>query len=75
MVRAVANDVGAFFFLINGHEIKGKTVGESEYNLRITLEEAEKHTPAIILIDEIDAIAPKREKVSLSFAVEIDVLT
>jgi transitional endoplasmic reticulum ATPase len=65
MVRAVVNEVGAFFFLINGHEIKGKTVEKSEYYLRAAFEEAEKHNPAIIFIDEIDAIAPNRERVRL----------
>ena len=41
-----------------------KLAGESESNLRKAFEEAEKNSPAIIFIDEIDAIAPKREKVS-----------
>nr|XP_018900427.1 PREDICTED: transitional endoplasmic reticulum ATPase TER94-like isoform X2 [Bemisia tabaci] len=54
IARAVANETGAFFFLINA--------GESESNLRKAFEEADKHAPAIIFIDELDAIAPKREK-------------
>lgn len=54
IARAVANETGAFFFLING---------ESESNLRKAFEEAEKNSPSIIFIDELDAIAPKREKV------------
>ncbi|KAF9974863.1 AAA ATPase cdc48 [Actinomortierella ambigua] len=62
MARAVANETGAFFFLINGPEIMSKMAGESESNLRKAFEEAEKNSPAIIFIDEIDAIAPKREK-------------
>merc|ERR1712142_1138144 len=62
MARAVANETGAFFFLINGPEIMSKLVGESESNLRKAFEEAEKNAPAIIFIDEIDSIAPKREK-------------
>lgn len=41
-----------------------KLAGESESNLRKAFEEAEKNAPAIIFIDELDAIAPKREKVS-----------
>ena len=53
---------GAFFFLINGPEIMSKLAGESESNLRKAFEEAEKNAPAIIFIDEIDSIAPKREK-------------
>jgi len=62
MARAVANETGAFFFLINGPEIMSKLAGESESNLRKAFEEAEKNTPAIIFIDELDSIAPKREK-------------
>merc|ERR1719230_1947979 len=62
MARAVANETGAFFFLINGPEIMSKMAGESESNLRKAFEEAEKNAPAIIFIDELDSIAPKREK-------------
>jgi len=62
IARAVANETGAFFYLINGPEIMSKLAGESESNLRKAFEEAEKHSPAIIFIDELDAIAPKREK-------------
>merc|ERR1712054_354309 len=62
MARAVANETGAFFFLLNGPEIMSKMAGESESNLRKAFEEAEKNAPAIIFIDEIDSIAPKRDK-------------
>lgn len=62
IARAIANETGAFFFLINGPEIMSKLAGESESNLRKAFEEAEKNSPAIIFIDEIDAIAPKRDK-------------
>jgi len=62
IARAVANETGAFFFLINGPEIMSKLAGESESNLRKAFEEAEKNAPSIIFIDEIDAIAPKRDK-------------
>lgn len=62
IARATANETGAFFFLINGPEIMSKLAGESEANLRKAFEEAEKNAPAIIFIDEIDSIAPKREK-------------
>lgn len=62
IARAVANETGAFFFFINGPEIMSKLAGESESNLRKAFEEAEKNSPAIIFIDELDAIAPKREK-------------
>lgn len=64
IARAVANETGAFFFLINGPEIMSKLAGESESNLRKAFEEAEKNSPSIIFIDELDAIAPKREKVT-----------
>merc|ERR1711998_41603 len=60
--RAVANETGAYFFLINGPEIMSKMAGEAESNLRKAFEEAEKNAPAIIFIDEIDSIAPKRDK-------------
>jgi len=63
IARAVANETGAFFFLINGPEIMSKMAGESESNLRKAFEEAEKNAPSIIFIDELDSIAPKRDKV------------
>merc|ERR1712072_328456 len=62
IARAVANETGAFFFLINGPEVMSKIAGDSESNLRKAFEEAEKNAPAIIFIDEIDSIAPKRDK-------------
>jgi len=60
--KALAHEVDAFFLLINGPEIMSKMAGESESNLRKAFEEAEKNAPAIIFIDELDSIAPKREK-------------
>lgn len=62
IARAVANETGAFFFLINGPEIMSKRSGEAEENLRKAFDEAEKNSPAIIFIDELDSIAPKRDK-------------
>lgn len=62
IARAVANETGSFFFLINGPEIMSKMAGESESNLRKAFEEAEKNAPSIIFMDEIDSIAPKRDK-------------
>lgn len=53
---------------ISGPEIMSKLAGESESNLRKAFEEAEKNAPAIIFIDELDAIAPKREKVSVKMS-------
>ncbi|KAF6261897.1 cell division cycle protein 48 [Scenedesmus sp. NREL 46B-D3] len=62
IARAVANETGATFYIINGPEIMSKLAGESESNLRKVFVEAEKNAPAIIFIDEIDSIAPKRDK-------------
>lgn len=59
IARAVANETGAFFFLINGPEIMSKMAGEAEGNLRKAFEEAEKNAPGIIFIDELDSIATK----------------
>ncbi|NPA87013.1 MAG: AAA family ATPase, partial [Candidatus Diapherotrites archaeon] len=56
-------EANAHFIAINGPEIMGKFVGEAEEKLRKIFEEAKKNAPAIIFIDEIDAIAPKREEV------------
>lgn len=63
LAKAVASETNSNFTLINGPEIMSKFYGESEKNLRTAFEEAEKNAPAIIFIDEIDAIAPKREEV------------
>jgi len=63
LARAVANESGAYFTTINGPEIMSKWYGQSEENLRKIFEDAEKNAPSIIFIDEIDAIAPKREEV------------
>lgn len=54
---------GKSLFVFIGPEIMSKLAGESESNLRKAFEEAEKMAPSIIFIDELDAIAPKREKV------------
>jgi transitional endoplasmic reticulum ATPase len=61
IVRAVAHETDAYFISISGPEIMGKFYGESEGRIRKIFEEAQQHAPAIIFIDEIDAIAPKRE--------------
>ncbi len=63
LAKAVANESDANFILLNGPEIMSKYYGESEKKIRDIFEEAEKTAPAIIFIDEIDAIAPKREDV------------
>jgi len=62
IARAVANETAAYFTHITGPEIMGKFYGESEARLRAVFEEAKAHAPAILFIDEIDAIAPKREE-------------
>ncbi len=61
IARAVANETDAYFTHISGPEIMGKFYGESEARLRNVFEDAQAHAPAIIFIDEIDSIAPKRE--------------
>jgi len=62
IAKAVANEVDAHFITLSGPEIMSKYYGESEKGLREKFEEAEQNAPAIIFIDEIDAIAPKREE-------------
>ncbi len=64
IAKAVANESGANFKVINGPEIMSKFYGESEQKLRETFEDAEKNAPTIIFIDELDSIAPKRADVT-----------
>ncbi|PLC67267.1 AAA family ATPase, partial [Thermoproteus sp. CP80] len=64
LAKAVANEANAYFIAINGPEIMSKYYGESEAKLREIFDEAKKNAPAIVFIDEIDAIAPKREEVT-----------
>ena len=64
IAKAVANETFATFISLSGAEIHGKYYGESEGRLREIFSEAEKNKPCIIFIDEIDAIAPKREEVT-----------
>jgi transitional endoplasmic reticulum ATPase len=64
LAQAVANESDAEFFTINGPEIMGSGYGESEKRLREVFEEAGRAAPAIIFIDEIDSIAPKRTQVT-----------
>ncbi len=63
LAKAVANESDANFFYIGGPEVISKYVGESEERLRKLFKEAEENAPSIVFIDEIDAIAPKREEV------------
>src|SRR3990167_2845165 len=62
LAKAVANESNANFISINGPEIMSKFVGDAEKRLRDIFSDAEKNAPSIIFIDEIDAIAPKREE-------------
>ncbi|MGF3498520.1 MAG: CDC48 family AAA ATPase [Candidatus Methanosuratincola sp.] len=64
LAKAVANETESYFIAINGPEIMSKFYGESEQKLREFFDEAKQHAPAIIFIDELDAIAPKREEVT-----------
>ncbi len=63
IARAVASETSAYFVHINGPEVIHKFYGESEAHLRKLFEEAQRRAPSIVFIDEIDAIAPKREAV------------
>ncbi len=64
IAKAVANETNAHFTSINGPEIISKYYGESEKQLREIFDDAASNAPAVIFIDELDSIAPKREDVS-----------
>ena len=64
VAKAVANESDANFFVISGPEIMSKFYGESEARLREIFQKAQEMSPSIIFIDELDAIAPKREEVT-----------
>lgn len=64
LAKAVAHETNANFQVINGPEIMHKFYGESEARLRDIFEIASRNQPSIIFLDELDAIAPKRDKVS-----------
>ncbi len=64
IAKAVANEADAYFIPIAGPEIMSKFYGESEARLREVFQDAEKNAPSIVFIDELDAIAPKREEVT-----------
>ena len=70
VAKALANEVSAYFTHIGGPEIMGKYYGESEERLRKIFEEAQAHAPAVLFIDEIDAVAPKREDMGSQQQVE-----
>ena len=62
IARAIANETDAYFLQLSGPQIMHKFYGESEAHLRGVFEEAKKNAPAIVFLDELDAIAPKREE-------------
>lgn len=64
LAKAVATESGANFYYLAGPEIMSKWYGESEKHLRDLFKQAQENAPSIIFIDEIDAIAPKREEVT-----------
>jgi transitional endoplasmic reticulum ATPase len=64
LAKAVANESDANFYVISGPEIMSKFYGESEARLREIFQKAQETSPSIIFIDEMDAIAPKREEVT-----------
>jgi transitional endoplasmic reticulum ATPase len=70
IAKALANETSAYFTHIGGPEVMGKYYGESEERLRKIFEEAQEHAPAILFIDEIDAVAPKREELGSQQQVE-----
>jgi len=70
IARAVANETDAYFSSVSGPEIMGKYYGESEARLRSLFSEAQANAPAIIFLDEIESIAPKREEMGAEKQVE-----
>jgi transitional endoplasmic reticulum ATPase len=64
LAKSVASESGSNFVAINGPEVMSKFVGEAEKKIREIFEEAAENAPTVIFIDEIDAIAPKREEVT-----------
>lgn len=63
LTKAIANEIDASFYYINGPALIGTLYGETEANLRRIFNEAAHHAPSVIFIDELDAIAPNRENV------------
>lgn len=64
LAKAIANETTANFYSLSGPEIMSKFYGESEERLRKMFQQAEQNSPAILFVDELDSIAPKREEVS-----------
>ncbi len=70
LARTIANESGCNFYCISGPEIMGKLYGQSEKRLRQIFEEASKNSPAILFLDEIESISPKREEMGAEKQVE-----
>jgi transitional endoplasmic reticulum ATPase len=60
LAKAIANEIGAHFLYVNGPELVSSVHGGTEANLRRVFEEAMEHSPSIVMMDELDAIAPRR---------------
>jgi transitional endoplasmic reticulum ATPase len=60
LAKAIANEVGAHFLYVNGPELVSSVHGGTEANLRRVFEEAMEHSPSVVMMDELDAIAPRR---------------
>ena len=60
LAKAIANEIGAHFLYVNGPELVSSVHGGTEANLRKVFEEAMEHSPSIVMMDELDAIAPRR---------------
>jgi ATP-dependent 26S proteasome regulatory subunit len=71
LAKAVATESNAHFELISGPEVLSKWVGESEANLRKLFARARQLAPSVVLIDELDSIAPRRDRVSQHHDVQV----
>jgi SpoVK/Ycf46/Vps4 family AAA+-type ATPase len=67
IAKALATECRAHFIAVNGPEIITKWHGDSEANLRAIFREAREHAPSVILFDEIDSLAPNRDRVTQNF--------
>lgn len=71
LTRAISNEIDCFTFLLNGNEIISKNLEEAENSLRIAFSEAEKNRPSLIVIDDIDIIAKKKDKIKNEIEMKI----
>ncbi|NLN83743.1 MAG: AAA family ATPase [Firmicutes bacterium] len=67
IAKALAHECGAHFIIVNGPELISKWHGETEANLRKIFEEAKAKAPSVILFDEVDALTPDRDNVTLNY--------